>query len=83
MVSDAPATQTEQPPEVLAISHEDGFMVCDDDSTALIDLYIDSFGCDTDNPDEARAVVGRISGGKWDGHWLVVDLTKFVKMELT
>ena len=82
MVSDATKPAEQPGPEVLAINHEEGYMVLDDDSTALIDIYIDSFGCDTEDPEEAAAVVGRISDGAHKGQWVVVDLSKFVKMEL-
>lgn len=54
----------------------------DDDSTALIDLWIDSFGCDTEDEDDAVVVVARFDTGPNYGKWLVVDLRAFKKVEI-
>lgn len=77
-------TQTSrQEPEALAINYDEGYVVMDDDSVALVDLYIDSFGCETDDPKEAASLVGRISDGESAGRWIVVDLSHFVEAEVS
>lgn len=76
--------QTSRPaaPEALAVNYDEGYVVMDDDSVALIDLYIDAFGCETEDPKEAAALVGRISDGEFAGNWITVDLSQFVEAEV-
>lgn len=69
-------------PEALAINYEEGYVVMDDDSVALVDLYIDAFGCETEDPKEAAALVARISDGAHAGRWIAVDLSYFVEAEV-
>lgn len=72
----------QEPPEALAVNYDEGYVVMDDDSVALVDLYIDSFGCETEDPKEAAALVARISDGEYAGKWIAVDLTQFVEVEV-
>lgn len=45
----------------------------DDDTTALIDICLDCFGCETEDPGAAVVAIARLP----DGRWLTVDLRMF------
>lgn len=72
-----------QAADALAVNLEDGWVLMDDDTTALIDIWLDSYGCDTEDENEAVVVVARLCDGPNVGKWIVVDLRAFVKSEIS
>jgi hypothetical protein len=68
-------------PEAVAVNVDEGFILLEDNGMALIDLYIDCFGCDCE-PDEAVVVVARIGEGIHVGKWIVVELKHFQEVEI-
>lgn len=69
-------------PDAVLINYDEGYILFDDDSEALIDLYIDAFGCETEEVDEAVALVGRFSKGPLVGKWCAIDLSQFERRNL-
>jgi hypothetical protein len=88
----SPVSQTQPPsqeppprgqtPLALVINEVEGWILFDDDSEALIDLWIDAFGCETEDSLEAIAVVGRYSRGPSVGGFVALDLRDFVPQEV-
>lgn len=83
MVTLVEKTRRQEPPEALAINYGEGYVVMDDDSVALVDLYIDAFGCETDDHHGAAVLVARISDGEFAGKWITVDLSQFVPAKVS
>lgn len=66
----------EEQPKSLVIDLDEGFILFDDDSEALIDMMIDAFGCETEEFEHAVAIVARFSTGEDAGRFTIVDLRR-------
>lgn len=56
----------------------------EDESEALIDLYIDEYGCAVEDPEDAVALVARYSSPpEFFGRFLLLDIRGFQKKEVT
>lgn len=64
-------------PDALAVNLSQGTVLMDDDTIALIDICLDSFGCETEDHEDAVVVIARLP----DGKWLTVDLRMFRDVE--
>lgn len=55
----------------------------EDESEALIDLYIDQYGCAVEDPDDAVALVARYSAPQEVfGRFLLLDIRGFQKRDV-
>jgi hypothetical protein len=70
-------------PQPLAINTDEGWLILEDESEALIDIYIDEYGCETSEPKESVAVVARYSKPpERFGQFLLIDIRGFESMEV-
>lgn len=59
--------------QAVAINRKQGLVFLDDDSYSKMQHYVDRFGDDTDDAEEAVSAIAPLP----DGRWLVIDLTQF------
>jgi hypothetical protein len=65
------------------INTDEGWLILEDESEALIDIYIDEYGCETLEPKEAVAVVARYSSPPERlGQFLLIDIRGFESLEV-
>lgn len=71
-------------PQPLVISSAEGWLILEDESEALIDIYIDEYGCETQDPEEAVALVARYTlPPERYGQFLLLDVRGFIKKDVT
>jgi hypothetical protein len=64
------------------INPEQGWILMEDESEALIDLYIDQYGCAVEDPEDAIAVVARYTLPlELFGRFLLLDIRGFGRKE--
>lgn len=67
----------------LVINPTEGYVIMEDESEALIDMLIDDFGCPTDDPDCAAALVGRYYKPESKmGEWLFIEMIGLTSVEV-
>lgn len=60
-------------PEAVAINRNQGLIFLDDGSLSKMQHFVDRFGDETDDMDEAISAIAPLN----DGRWLVIDLRQF------
>ena len=61
----------------VAINRKQGLVSLDDGSVLKMQNYVDRFGDDTDDPEEAVSAIAELPSGRW----IVIDLTEFEHVE--